>query len=493
MKKKFQYTYLFFLFLFPSFVFGQTQYDYEHAFVCWDSAGVKTALVAKIFYVVGNPSVIVEKVYVNPVTGLKVVPGTGIVSDHPCGTAAQDTIIVKLDSLIDLTINIENEMTQDPDTCQCLYTLDLENHVYSATNNSPFLTWQYEKVVTRNCGTGNEEISRTPAIQVQTGRTWNYYTENGNNLVDGSGYIDRIRVFFANPSGDLLIDLDPSTVLTTYPGITTSFPSFDATDLTFDASAPGDIELAITTVILYAVNQYSASNNLPSPAYETLIDFVSDGTFRLGFAITHNPAGHYMNIDFTAGNEEFFFSDDGVSLINGLSFSVKFLSNGIVFPTYQTACGVIQTTYTGLMHQLSVDEWTTITVNSTPSPTLLGNLGSTTCTEACTTIDDGCLSICDTVLVQTVPDPTCQFTGYSDQSLITSTSKSFPSNSLNSMSFMVKSGTVTLSVHNGATTTNVTYAQGRIVSFSHPDNCKYLMSGYTVDASSGAAEIVWIY
>lgn len=491
MKKIYQYLFIMVLCLAAFNAKAQTQYDIEHALVCWDSAGVETTLIAKFFYVVGRSDEAVRKVYIHPITNTVVVPtigavagGVGSLSSDVCGSRSRiDTVIVKLDSILD-------DMQQDPDTCNCLYSIDIENTAFNTTNNLQQVTWSGESVVTRNCGYGNEEISRSPFIQLQTIKKRDWYSNNGgNNLQDGLGFFRQVRWHLANPTGDVLIDLNPSTVLTTYPNITSSFPSFDANDLIFDAAATNDMKTAVENVIEYALSLYAASNNLSIPSYEDYIVINSNGTFRVGFAITHNPSGHYAGIDRTAGNQIFEYSSDGANTVSGGSAIQA--SQGLAAVNYQTSCGQISISYFSPIIDTGVTEWKTLTLVS-PSLSLITST-TQTCTEACTSIDNGCISICDTVLVEVVED--CLVQQKFGQEYIDGANpyKSFSVGTFNSVSLTVVTGVITVGMTDD-TGTMIYLPYTSNFSFSlTADECKLNGNDILFIGAAGSGIINWKY
>ena len=397
---------------------------------------------------------------------------------------------------------IEYEIGNPPQECNCDYFLDQQNITYENIDNSQYLLYRYEKVVTRDCGAGQEEILRMPESAQTTQRKFNTYknvTLPGVALLqNGAGFVDSFTVSLANPDTVWSIDLNPNTVLTSYPDLV---GTLNPNDLIFNTGSPATMKAAFDLVIVEAIQQYAALSFLPVPAFDLETEVFSDGRFTIGFYVTHNPNGFYLNIDPSSTLTVANYFPDGINSNSAIEKASTTIGH-IETATYLANCGLISTSYSAFMSQLvGATDWKTLSIESSGlfPPSLLGGIGTVTCQEPCPiSVDLGCTPICDTVIVRMVDDEeSCQVRGLPDHDRYTG----FPGNttlgqnSIHSIGFKVLSGTLKLVITGNDPVTGAFvedeqfYEAGDVAHWTHPDKCKYLQRGFAFFTGSGNADV----
>ena len=493
-----------FLFL-PLFAQSQTQYTIDYEVVCWDSAGVTVPLLKKIYEVVGMGSL---HGYYTLSTLTKVVPTVGtvgacdqvdsltfrldtIIAQLEVNLSDNDTVIVRLDSLLTLFDSLIGVNTE-PQQCECVYVLDLQNHVYSIAQNAQKPVWSYERVVTRNCGAGDEEIFRQAGSQMVTGKASTYYTANAGNLSNG-GVIDSLKVYFKNPDTVAWIYLSPAAVAANYPLL---MPDIDTNDLRFNTATVADMNAAIEEVMAYALGRVALTHNpvLNYPTNDFSAEVNSSGAIVMRFYVYNDPVGFYAGINHTAGSRRMDYHQTASGVLRQSNGAGVGGINQTIAGYYNLPCDTtIQTSYTGTIVQSASVNYYTLPVETPAAPSLAGSLGTGTCTQACPEMPD-CFEICNTadnpIPVQIVPSvsDSCFVQNLVEFPVTASgNSVSLAANTYHSVSIAVTSGTVSISlVNSGSGITTATFSSGQTFS-ARAKECALLPTGFGINATSGSA------
>jgi hypothetical protein len=85
---------------------------------------------------------------------------------------------------------------------------------------------------------------------------------------------------------------------------------------------------------------------------------------------------------------------------------------------------------------------------------------------------------------------TCPVLGVVQQPLnLTSGSGTLPANTYNSISVLVKTGTVTITTTNTTGSETASYAAGTTFSAKHPNGCSFIPTSFTINAAAGSAVV----
>lgn len=331
-----------------------------------------------------------------------------------------DTVIIELGKILDSLSSViaSLDSLKNPQICNCDYELDQQNIAFENITNSPDVFYNYDQVLTRNCGAGAEEIYRARTVErikynsgsgysSSQGRNHIHYNNNvtADSLRQNMGMLDSMRVFLKNPTATLTIYFDTATVKTIYPSLTT----LDTTDLVFDKNNLEDWENAVTAVINAALNKYSADSSLPTVNRLVWVDVTALGRFEIGFHVFHQPTGHYVNIIHDDLTRFIDFKPDGTTAtsrngvsrtgISALVTSYYYIDCGTLAPDGRNA---IPTTYTGTIVPSSDLEWDRLALSGV-AHSLVATKGNCSQNEPCPSAQD-CFSPCEALDVRIVGD-----------------------------------------------------------------------------------------
>ncbi|MCB0640592.1 MAG: RHS repeat protein, partial [Phaeodactylibacter sp.] len=276
----------------------------------------------------------------------------------------------------------------------CSYAIDQENWTYSAISNTRFVQVDYEKVVTRDCGSGPEEIVRIAQSTQALSEKANTLASLTNTPLEEGGYIGDLTIatWDGTAQGSLTIDLSPNAV-TTYGLTGVIAPS----DLEFDPADPEQLEYAVNLVTFTAVNSWQTTNGYSNTEYLFSPDVRADGQVSLSFVIFHEPAGPYLCIDPGSSTLSYWPQGSAGSAVNGqLSFGGT--ATGYITAASPTTCGNIGIQYVGSIVDETVAEWKTLSLVSS-NPTVNGDydgLSSRDCDE----LISSWISDCNTPVLQ---------------------------------------------------------------------------------------------
>ena len=522
-------------------VHGQSQFITRNL-VCWDSAGVVTPLELRAYEVLGLG---VRKEYRTLITDTKVVPTTGTVGD--CGDGAvqsvldslldvqfqaldslgsiianleqslvdNDTFIlnqqIAIDSLASVIVNLELNLedndtvivrlesvlasldslisnTQVPQQCDCTYVLDQDGINYEVTANSQFVTWNYDKVVSRNCGAGAEEIYRQPTAVVGTGKAITDYNTGGGEELSTGGHIDSILVFLANPEATLVVYLSPQLVWDNYPDWVSG--GGDTTDLRFNSASPATLEDALESVIDFALNRYAALSFLPTPSRDQFCAVTAGGSVKIRFYVTHDPAGHYAAIDKDSPSRFFHFHQTASTTIASTRASITGITQ-VVQASYNLPCDTtVFTTYFDNVVDLGSSTWRFLSPTDPSTAALSGSLGTGTCQEDCNASE--CISICEMpeVVIQDAPWNGCKYRSRIRPGVSASDIFIIDANTAHTVTCAVVSGTVTMTYLDSGITQS--YPTGSVIKATAKE-CEYLQTGLKFEQVGGTANVVISY
>ena len=199
----------------------------------------------------------------------------------------------------------------------CQYIIDQENWAYTNVDNSVLVNINYDLVVRRDCGAGVEEVFRENKSATGVAQKKFVYTMDPNHLLQhGSGHLGSIRLSTTNPSGQLVVDLNPKTVQASYP-----YLPIDTSHLYYNFGIPNSgntpslFNRAIKRIINYAISEWS--NGINPPHYTLSVSSIDQQqglpplAISIGLGVTHNPTGPYVGID--PQNARYSYFPDGVN------------------------------------------------------------------------------------------------------------------------------------------------------------------------------------
>ncbi|MEM1322226.1 MAG: RHS repeat-associated core domain-containing protein [Bacteroidota bacterium] len=233
----------------------------------------------------------------------------------------------------------------------CSYRLEMENFVYAPVPNTSDLNISYDKVVYRDCGDGPVEILRTPESQVESINKRNHYLFGKGNPSYIDSYIETLRLATDNPMGTIDVTLNPSTVLSTYPGLN---GILNPDDLIHDGYWGPTFTTALETVIDHAIEQWRVQNGLGAVQYDLQVgNYLTSGS--IAFGVLHQPSGPYVSIDPNNAHVVYTLADGTQSNVYPYTTSIGFFVNS----SYDSPCGLLQRMYN--QSRGNTLEWRTIT------------------------------------------------------------------------------------------------------------------------------------
>ncbi len=298
----------------------------------------------------------------------------------------------QLDSLLSVFSTVE-------DSCYCEVSIRNENWSVSVDENTRFGRLNFEEVIYKDCGEGKEIYQRFNNSS-NTNISSGYRYVNSTPLING-GFIDKVTFNTLNPGGLLVVDLNPSTVLTTYPSL-----SINSSDLIYNTSNITSYIAAFQAVVTQAISDFEIANTLAvnSTLYNINIAFNSN-IFRISTDMYNVVSSPFVAID--PSNASFVYYPDGINVIN--SNFIDNYNSGILYESsYATSCGITRVRYNNDMSSVNAPDFGVL-----PSPDFPANLileevtncwfyGSD-CPEVPGGLDvsvNGCVSICKEVYVK---------------------------------------------------------------------------------------------
>lgn len=400
-----------------------------------------------------------------------------------------DTFLLYWQQFFD-SLNVIITNTQEPQTCNCTYTLDLQNHEYEVAANEQLPHWNFERVVTRNCGSGAEEVFRQAGTKTATSKASTFYTMTtaADSLRNG-GVIDSVRIFFKNPDTSAWIYLSPNRVAANYPALLTA--GLDTADLRYSASTVATMNAAIETVMGYGLLRVAITHSppLPFPTFEFNSEINSSGHIILRFYTYHSPTGFYASVNNTSASRRVDYHATASGSLKQSNGAGIIGINIVETANYVLPCDTtISTTYSGTIVPTGGMNWFTLTVQDPAAPTLSGSLGTGTCTQQCPETSE-CVEICNTednpIPVEIITD-SCLVAGVVDFPDATSDVYQVAANTVNSITVAVTTGPVSITIVNGSSTKTRSFPTGATFS-ARAESCEFLQTAFSIDASSGSA------
>lgn len=488
------FRYLFFALLFAAGMPARAQfYGVNVTPMCWQVPGVGDSTIYAAFMSAAATTRPTRIHYFN-VQGQAVNVTGGSLKWGYCDSPESDSLTIRLDSLIKLNFDIKLSLDslQEPQLCNCTYILDLTGHSYSIASNSPYPTWSFNRVVTRNCGAGPEVVATIPgSIQASGNNRANNQYAPQNNYLQNGGYIDSFLVFTRNPTGSFWIYASPSLVALKYPNLVSQ--GLDTATLRFNSASPNTLKTALESVVSYAVNYkaITATPPLPFPTYSFQATVLNTGYFVLRFHTIHNPTGFYIGLNTNSGSRrvQYHVNDSTAVSITTGGYQGIILANT---QTYNLPCDTtIQTVYSGTLVSGITDSSWYYNVLQSATPALAGSLGTGICQGPCPQSTE-CLSICDTVMVKVVSDltnttGTCQVQNIVEFPVTANNnSVNLAANTYHGITIAVTAGTVAITTKNGGIFLTQNFTAGQTFSVKAAD-CQLLATGFGINATSGTA------
>jgi len=408
-----------------------------------------------------------------------------------------DTVIVRLDSFLIRLDSLINNTTQ-PQQCDCIYRVQLENTTISIADNAQQPVWHYDRVARRDCGAGFVEVfrsSETTTGGAAYGRTSTAYVNGGNPLQNG-GVIDSIMVFTKNPDENFSVYLSPQAVKLHYP-----LWSGDTSQLRYNTATYTTYNLALESVMLYALTNWAATHvpTLAFPSFDFDANVGNTGNIQLRFWVTHNPNSTYVAINTQAAARRIAWhpTASGAQVV-GTGVQYQGATAVATLPYVLPCDTTIQTSYTIVLNNAATPGWYTVPLNPLPVPSLSGSVGQGSCLMPCPTTPE-CFTICNdaaspipVVIVSgggggTETD-TCLVSNLVEFPVTASgNSVSLAANYYHAVTISVTTGTVNISlINSGVGITTASLTAGQTFSTSAKE-CAYLATGFGINATGGAA------
>lgn len=358
--------------------------------------------------------------------------------------------------------------------CECTYTISQENHQVINQNVEPadFFDVNFLSVVRRQCdGQAEADIIQidtlSESIRIASGNQNIYdisFAQNGD-FVDQMDF----RVYTsASSSQTVSVDLNPSTVVASYPALT-----LNTADFSFSGSNEGDIEDAYRQVINYAITQAAGSAPQVDVGVTSESGLVSIRQYLRpvpDFPYIISP--HPLDADFS------------VITGNSATFSYRQLEESYQTSTatYSEQCGdIVSVQSSSFLRWDRLVPLTLLPHLSASGVTYPGaNNPSVTCAapnELCATLNtqNGCFDPCSEIL------------NIAGQAIVNNESTTLEAGVYNSVSIYVAEGPVQITL-NGF---SVNYPQGRVIAWGAAPN-KSLKNSITIDATGGEAQISFV-
>ena len=176
----------------------------------------------------------------------------------------------------------------------CGYSLEIEGASYANIPNSNQVKVAYTEVIKEQCGSGAEiEHSRSPAeatIVVQK-----KMRVSVNHLVPNQGHLKDLSLKTLNPSGSLLIDLNPNTA-------GSGMNNFDPNDLRFNGTNIDVLLTAVRRVIDHEIEEWKNSNGVTILLHSydlwgNINTTTGRGNVQISFSLYHQVTDAYIALD----------------------------------------------------------------------------------------------------------------------------------------------------------------------------------------------------
>lgn len=271
------------------------------------------------------------------------------------------------------------EITVEETQSTCTYDIELDNFQYSMLENSRTVQADFESVVYEDCGNGqqvHESNNATELFEVTIYTSYGLGTSE--ERLQNGGYIQSLLLHTVNPSTTIVVDLDPSTVLSTYPSL--SGTGFDPNDLYFDNQAPANMATAMKVVIDEAIEDWKSQNGVSQVVKKYEVGVQYSGSVQVIFWVHHITDAAYVGID-PAKSEIFFYPNPPT--VGRQSKQALMLHYGIDLSFHESAmtpCGNVDIIYLDEdIVNVSASDWHTIILNNpNAEPAPLGGTGRET-------------------------------------------------------------------------------------------------------------------
>lgn len=320
--------------------------------------------------------------------------------------------------------------------CQCQYTINLENQrVTNITEGSvQEYTVSYDEVVRRQCSGEPSPVETYRMGLAKTDTIDSPFIFTGINFFTPGQFVDKlnIRVYTSESISQVFqVDLNPSTVTATYPGL-----SLNSSDFTFDGSNARAMSLAYQEVINFVASQPSGpvlNEVFDNTSGNTTISLRIDIRNRLGYPYLILP--RFDDGDFSLTRSS------GVIINEGAQYpSILFSSSN-----YIEHCELINAGQSGFF--ITWDRLAPLNLQARINPSISDRTSNFNPTVFCdappevcesltpTTVNlNGCVSICDTLDVR-IPKDTCFVVNEPGIDRLTGDTLFYASNTINSLSF----------------------------------------------------------
>jgi hypothetical protein len=433
-----------------------------------------------------------QVVDINPLTGSEYTPSGFL---RTCEEVAQDRMMTTPEEPYDPVQDVYSD-------CNCNYTISQENHEVTAIRGGTTqnYTVEFQEVVRRLCS-GEVEAQEISRQTLSVTKAFEVNDRYDYNITYGIGdFVSKVN-FLRYPAGSttaqlVVVDLNPATVTSTYPGL-----GLSAGDFSYDGSNLSDIAVAYNTVLDFVFP--GASNRVEA--------YVAGSLLAISTQIKHEPSGEYVILP---GPQDVNYQLTGTA-INNNQPSQTVYGHGLTTNTtnYETGCGTINTSRVGIYFTWLPTAPRTIVALANPNPAILSGFSnpSRTCDAPpalCALLDTedvnlaSCVTICDTVtttiidtLTVTVMDTlsvriienqdTCITATQQGHQQLSNTTGNLLADTYNSVSLTVISGTVSVSIDG----VSIDYPAGLSLDWSAPNPCDRLSQSFTIDATQGSVII----